>query len=322
MKYLLLRNNQESGPYTLGELSGMNLKPFDLLWQEGVSTSWKYPGEIEELVSMIDHSAPSLPQETVTAPKGIFVSLPKELNRAAISRPRTQQPHPAPSFVPSPAGEKEEAAVPKEPEVIATFQENYREPRKRELWQRHFLPAGQVFSVALVFIGAVLGAFVIKKIVDSFDPSLLDSTGEAVVISTPELPQSNDPDYRNALTREVVPVVDSSVKIPSKPVKPKDIKKLVQLKGSDYKVGLLGGIKGLELSVHNGSNHLVEQVVVAVEYLKPKGEIVQTEQYTIRNIKPFQSKALPIPSSDRGVKVQYRIVDISSKEYKRLLDKV
>lgn len=322
MKYLLLRNNQESGPYTLGELSGMNLKPFDLLWQEGVSTSWKYPGEIEELVPMIDHSAPSLPQQAVTIPKGIFVSLPKEQNRASVSRPGIRQPGPAPSPALSPEGETEEVFVPKEPEVIASFQENYREPRKRELWQRHFLPAGQVFSVALVFIGAVLGAFVIKKIVDSFDPSLLDSTSEAVVISAPELPQSNDPDYRNALTREVVPVVDSTVKISPKPVKPRDIRKLVQLKGSDYKVGLLGGIRGLELSVHNGSNHLIEQVVVVVEYLKPKGEIIQTEQYTLRNIKPFQSKVLPIPSSDRGVKAQYRIVDISSKEYKRLLDKV
>lgn len=323
--YLLLRDNRQSGPYSLEELSGMKLRPFDLLWQEGASTSWKYPEEMDELASLVDHSAPSR-QESVPAPapKGIFVSLPNQRPAAPESRPSPKEPQePIPSFVPAPVEEIVEESPVKEPEVIASFQENYREPRSRELWKRNFLPASQVFSVALIFIGAVLGAFVIKKIVDSFDQSpLADSTSAAVAISAPELPRDNDPNYRNAITREVVPVMDSVEKAPPKPEKPKDIKKLVHVKGTDYKVGLLGGIKDLELTVHNGSNHLVEQVVVVVEYLKPKGEVVHKEHYTVRDIKPFKSKVIPIPASDRGVKVKYRILNISSKQYKRLLDQV
>lgn len=321
--YLLLRDNRQSGPYSLEELSDMKLKSFDLLWQEGVSTSWKYPGEMDELASLVDHSAPSLPKEAVPAPKGIFVSLPQR-PAAPESRPVPREhKEPIPSFVPTPVGEIEEESQIKEPEVIASFQENYREPRNRELWKRNFLPASQVFSVALIFIGAVLGAFVIKKIVDSFDQSpLADSTSAAVAISAPELPRSNDPNYRNAITREVIPAVDSVEKAPPKAEKPKDIKKLVRVKGTDYKVGLLGGIKDLELTVYNGSNHLVEQVVVVVEYLKPKGEVVHKEHYTVRDIKPFKSKVIPVPSSNRGVKVKYRILNISSKQYKRLLDEV
>jgi hypothetical protein len=321
--YLLLRDNQQSGPYSLEELSGMKLKPFDLLWQESVSTSWKYPEEMDELASLVDHSAPS-PEEPVPAPKGIFVSLPKQRSAAHESWPAAQEPkEPIPSFVPSPVEEIKEESRLKEPKVIASFQENYREPRNRELWKRNFLPTSQVLSVALVFIGAVLGAFVIKKIVDSFDQSpLAESTSAAVAISAPELPRENDPNYRNAITREVVPAVDSVEKAPPKAEKPKDIKKLVQVKGTDYKVGILGGIKDLELTVHNGSTHLVEQVVIVVEYLKPKGEVVHREHYTVRDIKPFKSKVIPIPSSDRGVKVKYRILNISSKQYKRLLDQV
>ncbi|HEY0067412.1 MAG TPA: hypothetical protein VGB46_08615 [Flavisolibacter sp.] len=322
--YLLLRDNRQSGPYSLEELSGMKLKPFDLLWQEGASTSWSYPEEMDELASLVDHYAPG-PKETVPIPKGIFVSLPNQRPAAAPeSRPSPQEPkEPIPSFAPSPVEEIEEESEVKEPEVIASFQENYREPRNRELWKRNFLPAGQVFSVALIFIGAVLGAFVIKKIVDSFDQApLADSTSAAVAISAPELPRDNDPNYRNAITREVVPAVDSVEKAPPKTEKPKDIRKLVHVKGTDYKVGLLGGIKDLELTVHNGSNHLVEQVVIVVEYLKPKGEVVHTEHYTVQDIKPFKSKVIPIPSSDRGVKVKYRILNISSKQYKRLLDQV
>jgi hypothetical protein len=48
-KYLLLRDNKQSGPYTADELSVKGIKPYDLVWLEGKSAAWRYPGEIEEL---------------------------------------------------------------------------------------------------------------------------------------------------------------------------------------------------------------------------------------------------------------------------------
>ena len=48
-KYLLLRDNKQSGPYTVAELSAHGLKPYDLVWLEGRSAAWRYPSEIEEL---------------------------------------------------------------------------------------------------------------------------------------------------------------------------------------------------------------------------------------------------------------------------------
>ncbi|HRO47302.1 hypothetical protein [Agriterribacter sp.] len=48
-EYLLLRNNTESGPYSLDELRVMGLKAYDLIWVEKRSFSWKYPSEISEL---------------------------------------------------------------------------------------------------------------------------------------------------------------------------------------------------------------------------------------------------------------------------------
>ncbi|HVS97052.1 MAG TPA: DUF4339 domain-containing protein [Puia sp.] len=47
--YLLLRNNKQSGPYSLDELKSMGLKAYDLVWVEGRSAAWRYPCEIEEL---------------------------------------------------------------------------------------------------------------------------------------------------------------------------------------------------------------------------------------------------------------------------------
>jgi hypothetical protein len=57
--YLLLRNNKESGPYTLEEIKGMALKAYDLLWVEGKSAAWRYPGEISELKAF----APAIPEQ-------------------------------------------------------------------------------------------------------------------------------------------------------------------------------------------------------------------------------------------------------------------
>jgi hypothetical protein len=45
--YLLLRNNQESGPFTIGELLQQQLKPSDMVWIEGKSTAWTYLSELE-----------------------------------------------------------------------------------------------------------------------------------------------------------------------------------------------------------------------------------------------------------------------------------
>jgi hypothetical protein len=47
--YLLLRNNKQSGPYSLEELRSLGLKAYDLVWLEGKSAAWRYPSELEEL---------------------------------------------------------------------------------------------------------------------------------------------------------------------------------------------------------------------------------------------------------------------------------
>jgi hypothetical protein len=48
-QYLLLRDNKQSGPYSLDELITKGLKPYDLVWLNGKSAAWRYPSEIAEL---------------------------------------------------------------------------------------------------------------------------------------------------------------------------------------------------------------------------------------------------------------------------------
>jgi hypothetical protein len=47
--YLLLRNNQQTGPHSLEELLQLQLKSKDLVWVEGKSYGWSYPTEIDTL---------------------------------------------------------------------------------------------------------------------------------------------------------------------------------------------------------------------------------------------------------------------------------
>jgi hypothetical protein len=49
--YLLLRDNKQSGPYTLAEITAKGFKKYDLVWVENKSAAWRYPGEITELKS-------------------------------------------------------------------------------------------------------------------------------------------------------------------------------------------------------------------------------------------------------------------------------
>ena len=109
--YLLLRNNQQTGPYSFEELLELHLKPFDLVWVEGKSCGWRYPNEIETLKTFFpssetsdardaatkpaETSKPFEPRESYTpspAPKKIFVSMPLNTARQALPKQSVEDP--------------------------------------------------------------------------------------------------------------------------------------------------------------------------------------------------------------------------------------
>lgn len=59
--YLLLRNNHQAGPYTIDELLQQKLKPFDLIWVEGISKAWTYPAELPQLKDFLEGQADAPP---------------------------------------------------------------------------------------------------------------------------------------------------------------------------------------------------------------------------------------------------------------------
>lgn len=77
--YLLLRNNQQKGPYSLEELLQLQLKPFDLVWVEGRSAAWRYPGEIDTLKPYVPETpAPEVPFQPVSTSAMESIPVSKE----------------------------------------------------------------------------------------------------------------------------------------------------------------------------------------------------------------------------------------------------
>ncbi|HYM93746.1 MAG TPA: hypothetical protein VET23_06385 [Chitinophagaceae bacterium] len=96
--YLLLRDNKESGPSSFNDLVKLGLKAYDLVWVQGRSAAWRYPGEVEELKEF----SPAVeeqpydrffkksnreekkevvtvaPQQNFTPKKSVFVTMPEQ----------------------------------------------------------------------------------------------------------------------------------------------------------------------------------------------------------------------------------------------------
>jgi hypothetical protein len=275
-KYLLLRDDVQSGPFTLEEIKTKNLQATDLIWKLGISNGWSHASEIDELdLVKQDHSS-STPD-------------------TSSSDKNTSSP---------------------------TLKTNYRKSLSdiKEIYVQHLQKAEKtkkykIGLAAAAFVIVILGGLLVKNLVDA--PKEVEIKVADVSNAPSGEGVTNSENFQNALSKEFVPYEPKPKKI-----KPKDLKKMIGVETNDYHVRLLGGINDLKLTVQNYSEHLLDKVVVKVDYLKPKGDIVNSEQVTITNIKPAQSKSIDVPPSSRGVKVKYSVINVHSEEYKSLLKEI
>ncbi|RYZ43860.1 MAG: DUF4339 domain-containing protein, partial [Sphingobacteriales bacterium] len=107
-RYLLLRDNKQSGPYTVSELVEKGIKAYDLVWLDGRSAAWRYPSEIDELRA---HS-PAVEEQ----PYDRFYKKPasQQKHRSEVERHPTEN-HVAGALVTPTANTPKSAAVPEVP---------------------------------------------------------------------------------------------------------------------------------------------------------------------------------------------------------------
>jgi hypothetical protein len=314
--YLILRENQESGPYSLEELSGLKLKPLDLIWKETESTYWEYPTEIPELKDLVDHTPITGKEKMKTGKKDglVFVSLPGSHNNLGPGFGRTSN-----------SNLKTEHEVELEKQHTEAFEDLKQmyagRLRKRKLWPRRLAPSREIFTVGFVFAGVVLGAFIVKKVVDGFNEHIMPaSTAPAIAITEAPRTKHLNGSYQNAVAVDIMP--DTLAKITPRIKKPKELRKQLMVAANEYKVKILGGVSDLQLTIANGSSMVIDKVMIEVRYLKPNGETVQTEYVPVSIIKPFSTKTVSAPASNRGVRIDYKIISISSRQYNDLIRQV
>ncbi|PZR22304.1 MAG: hypothetical protein DI535_26515 [Citrobacter freundii] len=88
----------------------------------------------------------------------------------------------------------------------------------------------------------------------------------------------------------------------------------VSVSSNDYKRVALGGIRNLELTVSNHSKYDLDEVAVELQYLKPGDQILKTQIVQFKSVGANNTETLRIPDTNRGVKVQFRIVRIGSSQ--------
>jgi hypothetical protein len=88
----------------------------------------------------------------------------------------------------------------------------------------------------------------------------------------------------------------------------------VSVGANGYSVGTFGGITDLQLTVTNRSVYPLDLVIVEVQYIQANKKVFKTENLYFHGIGAGSALMLEAPRSSRGVKVQYRITAMSSKE--------
>jgi hypothetical protein len=92
------------------------------------------------------------------------------------------------------------------------------------------------------------------------------------------------------------------------------LSRLVSVSANDYKRVAFGGIRDLELTITNDSKYTLDNVVVELEYIKPNELPLKTETVEFSSVAPNGTSTVRVPDTNRGIKVNYRIVQIKSRQ--------
>lgn len=93
-----------------------------------------------------------------------------------------------------------------------------------------------------------------------------------------------------------------------------NITKLIKVTTNQYSVNTFGGISNLDVIVTNNTDYTLDEVTVAIDYIKKNGGIYRTENLTFNNIPAKQNISLSAPNSKRGLSVKLTMQTIIALE--------
>ncbi|MFT3934733.1 MAG: hypothetical protein QM726_14005 [Chitinophagaceae bacterium] len=95
---------------------------------------------------------------------------------------------------------------------------------------------------------------------------------------------------------------------------PVNVEKTLSLTTNDFRTGAFGGISGLKYTLFNGSRYTLESVEVEVDYIQANDKVFKTEKLIFKDIPSGTQTTIEAPSSNRGVKLNSRIIKINTRE--------
>lgn len=93
-----------------------------------------------------------------------------------------------------------------------------------------------------------------------------------------------------------------------------NITSLVQVTTNQYSVDAFGGISNLDIIVTNNTDYTIDEIKVAIAYIKKNDGVFKTEYLIFNNIPPKQNKSLSAPYSNRGLSVKLTTQSITSTD--------
>jgi hypothetical protein len=93
-----------------------------------------------------------------------------------------------------------------------------------------------------------------------------------------------------------------------------NITSLVQVSTNQYSVNSFGGISNLDIIATNNTDYTIDEIKVAIAYIKKNDGVFKTEYLTFNNIQPKQNKSLSAPDSNRGLSVTLTKQSITSTD--------
>lgn len=87
----------------------------------------------------------------------------------------------------------------------------------------------------------------------------------------------------------------------------------IHLSLNNYKTGLLGGLKNIQVTVNNDTEFPLDNVTVILEYFKADGRLFKKNIVNVNNIPPKNSREIAAPDSRRGMKITAQFERITSQ---------
>jgi hypothetical protein len=137
-------------------------------------------------------------------------------------------------------------------------------------------------------------------------------------------PRKKEITAKNEVTKKetLSPTNETPANYPATVAENKEVKKApveniaskLQLKLNEYTVAAFGGIRNLKMTLQNNSRYLLDKVSVELHYLNPEGTVVKKETIDFNFVQPGTEATVAVKKSTRGVKLDYKITRIESKE--------